>query len=79
MTDGIHGRRFFDLNKVEENLLACEGIKTAKAYLKYNTAENELVLYADITAEEDFDKASCLEDLKQTTAPELVPVDLIDA
>ena len=79
VTDGVHGRRFFDLNKVEENLLDCDGIQTAQAYMKYNPAENELTLYADITAEEGFDKAACLENLKQNSIPELVPVELIDA
>ena len=79
MTDGVNGRRFFDLNKVEENLLACEGIQTARAYMKYSTETNELILYADITAEADFDKAACLENLKETCTPELVPADLIVA
>ena len=79
ITDGIHGRRFFDLNKVEEILLACDEIRTARAYMKYNPVENELTLYADITAEEGFDKAAYLEKIKETTAPELVPVELIEA
>ena len=79
VTDGVHGRRFFDLNKVEENLLDCDGIQTAQAYMKYNPAENELTLYADITAEDGFDKDACLENLKQNSIPELVPVELLDA
>ncbi|MBE5998896.1 MAG: AMP-binding protein [Eubacteriales bacterium] len=77
MTDGVNGRRFFDLVKAEEALKACAGIRTADAYLKFNPATNEMNLYADVTADAGFDREACLESMKQTCAPELVPVDLM--
>jgi len=78
MTDGVGGRRFFDLAAAEARLKACEGIRSAAAYLKYNTATNEMNLFADIEAEPGFDRAACLDHLKETCPPELVPVDLIE-
>jgi hypothetical protein len=79
MTDGVNGRRFFDLAAAEEALTACEGIASARAYLKYNTATNEMNLYADIKADDGFDKEACLASLKDKVSPELVPVDLLTA
>ena len=79
MTDGVNGRRFFDLGAAEEALTACEGIASARAYLKYNTATNEMNLYADIKADDGFDKEACLASLKDKVGPELVPVDLLSA
>ena len=79
MTDGVNGRRFFDLAAAEEVLTACEGIASARAYLKYNTATNEMNLYADIKADDGFDKEACLASLKDKVSPELVPVDLLSA
>lgn len=76
MTDGVNGRRFFDLNAVEENLLRCDGIRAADAYLKYNPATNEMNLYADVEADASFDGEACLASLKQTCPPELVPLAL---
>ena len=60
-------------------LTACGGIRTASAYMKYNTATNEMNLYADIEADEGFDKDACLAALREKVSPELVPVDLYQA
>lgn len=48
VTDGIHGLRQFYLKRVEEALLACDGVTTAKAYLYYDVEVNEMSLAADI-------------------------------
>lgn len=79
MTDGVHGRRFFDLPAVEQTLMSCKGIHRAEAYMKYNPVTNEMDLYADISADGLFDKADCLESLSKTCPPERVPADLIEA
>jgi hypothetical protein len=76
MTDGVNGRRFFDLAAAEEALTACEGIASAKAYLKYNTATNEMNLYADVKADATFEKATCLSNLGEHLAPNNIPLDI---
>ncbi len=48
LTDGAHGRRYFDLLETEERLLKYKGIEKAEAYLKYNKKINEMTLYARI-------------------------------
>lgn len=53
VTDGIHGLRQFYLKRVEEALLACEGVTMAKAYLYYDTEINEMSLAADVNLEQN--------------------------
>jgi hypothetical protein len=78
VTDGVHGRVFFDLNAVEQALTSFDDIRSADAYMKYDTATNEMTLYADVVAEAGFDKAACLESMKQKYAPNMVPADLYE-
>jgi hypothetical protein len=70
MTDGVNGRRFFDLPAIENKLTSIEGISEAQAYMKYNTATNEMNLYADVKADDSFDTEACLESLKADCPPE---------
>lgn len=51
LTDGIHGRRYYALNKLELALSQYEGIEKAEAYMCYDREKNEMSLYADVTAE----------------------------
>ena len=70
MTDGVNGRRFFDLPAIEHKLTSIEGIHEAQVYMKYNTETNEMNLYADVRADDSFDTQACLESLKTDCPPE---------
>ena len=76
MTDGVNGRRFFDLPAVEERLTSMQGIHEAHAYMKYNPDTNEMNLYADVRADDGFDADACLEAMKQDCPPEQLPLAL---
>ena len=76
VTDGVRGRVFFDLKAVEQALTSFDDIRSADAYMKYDTATNEMTLYADVVAEPGFDKAACLEAMKEKYAPNMVPADI---
>ena len=76
MTDGVNGRRFFDLPAVEERLTSIQGIHEAHAYMKYNPDTNEMNLYADVRADDGFDADACLEAMKQDCPPEQLPLAL---
>jgi hypothetical protein len=76
MTDGVNGRRFFDLPAVEERLTSLQGIHEAHAYMKYNPDTNEMNLYADVRADDGFDADACLEAMKQDCPPEQLPLAL---
>ncbi len=76
VTDGVRGRVFFDLKAVEQALTSFDDIRSADAYMKYDAATNEMTLYADVVAEPGFDKAACLEAMKEKYAPNMVPADI---
>lgn len=48
LTDGIHGRRYYDLSKLEKTLCQYDGIDYAEGYLCYNPEINEMSLITDI-------------------------------
>jgi hypothetical protein len=75
-TDGVRGRLFFDLNATQDALKAYPGVKDATAYLAYNTATNEMNLYADVKADATFEKATCLSNLGEHLAPNNIPLDI---
>lgn len=47
-TDGVAGRKFFELSLLENTLLAYPGITYAEAYLKYDDEINEMSLCVDL-------------------------------
>lgn len=48
LTDGVNGRRYYDLENVEKTLCDYDGIDYAEAYLSYDPEINEMSLIADI-------------------------------
>jgi hypothetical protein len=78
--DGARGRLFIDLAVTRDALQAYPGIAAEETYLKYNPEAGEMCVYADITLEKDkaegFDKAACLEALKEKLPANHVPLDL---
>lgn len=48
LTDGAHGRRYFDLKKAEEVLKAREEISQADCYMIYDSEVRDMVLKAEI-------------------------------
>jgi hypothetical protein len=76
MTDGARGRRFFDLNVTRDALLAYDGIIEADAYMSYNPAVSEYSVFADVKAEEGFDKEACIAYLKEKIAEVNLPQDI---
>ena len=48
LTDGIHGRKYYDLKLLEKYILEYGGVKDAECYLAYDPEINEMSLYADI-------------------------------
>ena len=48
MTDGIHGRRYFNLAETEQKLLGRDDVESADVYLRYDRKINEMKLVARI-------------------------------
>ena len=48
LTDGIHGRKYYDLKILEKYILEYDGVKYVECYLAYDPEINEMSLYADI-------------------------------
>ena len=48
LTDGIHGRRYFNLEEIKQKLLLQDNIETAEVYLRYDRKINEMKLVARI-------------------------------
>lgn len=48
LTDGIHGRRYFNLEEIKQKLLAQNDVETAQVYLRYERKINEMKLVARI-------------------------------
>ncbi|MCM1496965.1 MAG: AMP-binding protein [Clostridium sp.] len=73
VTDGIHGLRQFYLKDVEQALLACEGVKTAKAYLYYDTDVNEMSLTADVALESGKTTEKIMEEMQSKYEGTMLP------
>ena len=72
MSEGIAGRHFLDLYKLEETLCGYEGIRSAEAYIRY-AEENRLVLTADICGSEEPDMDSLKKYLADKCEKQLIP------
>ena len=49
LTDGITGRKYYDLASLEKTLLAYPGVTYAEAYLNYSEQKNEMSLIVDLS------------------------------
>ncbi len=76
VTDGVHGRRFYDLAKLEETLYSCEGVKAADAYLRYDNQTNEMSLIAEIRAGSEIKTEDLKEYIKENCSELLVPKEI---
>lgn len=70
LTDGAHGRRYFDLKKAEEVLKAHSGISQASCYMIYDPEERDMVLKAEVhlsdrNSKETIDTAQIIQELQE--------------
>ena len=61
MTDGIHGRRYFNLTETKQKLLGRDDVESAEVYLRYERKINEMKLVAKINGS---DKETDIENLE---------------
>lgn len=70
LTDGAHGRRYFDLKKAEEVLKARSEISQASCYMIYDPEVRDMVLKAEIhlsdgSSKETIDTAQIIQELQE--------------
>ena len=75
MSEGIMGRNFLDLHKLEAVLTSFEGIEKAEAYIQYMEG-NKYVLTADIYGKEEPDMEKLNVYLAEQVEPGLVPKEI---
>ena len=73
LTDGAHGRVYYDLKALEDSLLALPAITEAKCYMTFDTEINEMSLAADIREEEELTAEAIIEQLKKDDEKAMVP------
>ncbi|MCD8338350.1 MAG: AMP-binding protein [Lachnospiraceae bacterium] len=73
--EGIKGRHFLDLYRLETVLTAYEGIHHAEAYVRY-AEKNQLVLTADIYGSEEPDQEKLRAYLAEHCEEALIPVEI---
>ncbi|MBQ3786422.1 MAG: AMP-binding protein [Lachnospiraceae bacterium] len=71
--EGSSGRKYTDLAKAEEALMAQDGIKSAKCYMSYDMDGSVFVLRADVETEGDVDVEALKEKIKETYGDDLTP------
>ena len=71
--EGSSGRKYTDLAKAEEAIMAQEGIKSAKCYMSYDMDGSVFVLRADVETEGDVDVEALKEKIKETYGDDLTP------
>ena len=76
LTDGIAGRRYYDLKKAENTLCAYEGVKTADCYLCYDREKNEMRLEAEVVADCDLSVDDMKTFIAERCEERLVPVQI---
>lgn len=64
LTDGIRGRRYYDLKQAEELILNNDGVKEAYCYMVYNPNINEMSLAAEVKADKEVTEETIRESLK---------------
>lgn len=73
MTDGLRGRKYYDLKRAEEMLNNIDGVKEAECYMVYDKELNEMSLVAEINCSVDMSAESIQESIKSTGEEMLVP------
>lgn len=73
LTEGIRGRRYYNLAVLEKAILEYDGISEAEAYLCYNPSINEMSLEAKIQKEKEVDEEQLKAYLKERCGEQLVP------
>lgn len=77
LTEGIRGRRYYDLAMLEKTLERYEGIEYVEAYLRYNKEINEMSLIAEVKAREGIDLEKVKGFVAENCPEELVPSEII--
>lgn len=73
LTDGIRGRKYFDLIAAEETLMKIEKVEKADCYMAYDTELNEMSLCADIKVTGSVEKEEIQHFMKENAGELLVP------
>lgn len=73
LTEGMTGRKYYDLMQLEDAVIAFEGVQEVEAYLRYNSQTNEMYLVADIVADYEIDTEALKEAVKAACGEGLVP------
>ncbi|MBU5488836.1 AMP-binding protein [Clostridium sp. MSJ-8] len=73
LTDGIHGRKYYDLKSLNDTLLEYNGIEYADSYLCYDKNINEMSLIADIKLIHDIDIEALKNYIEEKCSKMLVP------
>ena len=53
LTDGAHGRRYYDLGALERTLAPIQKVKAVQAYMVYDNSTNEMRLEMDVDTEQN--------------------------
>ena len=79
-TEGIRGRRYFDLIKLEDTLRDYPGILDAAGYLKFDKETNEMKLCVDLrvsySSENSISEDAIREYVKEKCGELLVPAEI---
>ncbi|MCC8101067.1 MAG: hypothetical protein LIP11_02005 [Clostridiales bacterium] len=75
MHEGIKGRHFLDLYRLETGLTAYEGLHRADACVRY-AEKNQLILTADIYGSEEPDQEKLRAYLAEHCEEALIPVEI---
>ena len=73
LTDGSHGRVYYNLEELERNLEEFGGVSKADAYLAYNPVANEMSLKCNIKGKCEPDISKLKEYIKEKCGESLVP------
>lgn len=73
LTEGMRGRTYYDLKKLENALDDYEGITEAQAYLCYDKQKNGMSLYAQVQAKTDLNIEAVKAYVKDVCGETLVP------
>ena len=73
LTDGVRGRIYYDLAKVEEILTEKDGIESASCYMAFDTTMNEMSLNADVKVSKEIDTEALQAEIKENYGDTFTP------
>ncbi len=73
LTEGMRGRKYYDLKLLKDTLLSLDEIEKAETYLVYNKENNGMRLVAEITANQTIDENALKEMVKGRIGEGLIP------